>query len=141
MSANDANIAVLADHLAGKPSSKGIIATGIETDASKWTNRIAPNLAGIPETMLWALHNRACEARRCDTVLVDPDSIRIHETIDYDFARYFGNPEGSLAMRAAQIDSVLRNWIELHPDGLVVSLGPTFGTTPGNGIGLPIIGG
>ncbi len=73
--------------------------------------------------MLWALHNRACEAKRCDTVLVDPDSIRIHETIDYDFGRNFGNPEGSLAMRAAEIDGVLRKWIALHPDGLVVSLG------------------
>jgi hypothetical protein len=47
------------------------------------------------------LHNGACKARRYDTILVDPDSIRIHETIDYDFARHFGNPEGSLVMRAA----------------------------------------
>jgi len=107
LSANDATIAAI----------------GIETDASKSIDRIAPNLTGIPETMLWALHNRACEAKRPDSILIDPDSIRIHATIDYDFARHFGNPEGSLAMRAAEIDAVLRKWIARHPDGLVISLG------------------
>jgi hypothetical protein len=30
---------------------------------------------------------------------------------------------GSLAVRAAEIDRVLRRWLEHHPDGLVVSLG------------------
>lgn len=123
MSVTNSNIVVFADYCAGKVSLNDVNAVGIEADASILANRIAPNLAGIPETMLWPLHHRACEARRYDTVLVDPDSIRIHETIDYDFARHFGNPQGSLAMRAAEIDSALRKWIEHHPDGLVVSLG------------------
>jgi O-methyltransferase involved in polyketide biosynthesis len=73
--------------------------------------------------MLWALHNRASEARRPDTILVDPDSVRIHAAIDYDFARHFGEPMGSLAARAAEIDRVVRRWIVHHPDGFVVSLG------------------
>jgi hypothetical protein len=73
--------------------------------------------------MLWALHNRASEARRADGVLADPDSICIHDGIDYDFAGHFGEPGGSLAMRAAEIDRALRAWLADHPDGFVVSLG------------------
>jgi hypothetical protein len=84
---------------------------------------IAPELTGVSETMLWSLHNRASEARRFDGVLIDPDSVRIHEAIDYDFTRRFGDPLGFLAARAAEIDRVLRSWLERHPDGCVVSLG------------------
>ncbi|MDR3538680.1 MAG: hypothetical protein P4L71_19450, partial [Acetobacteraceae bacterium] len=84
---------------------------------------VVPDVWDVSETMLWALHNRASEAARPDGVLVDPDSIRIHKTIDYDFTGHFGTPQGSLAVRAAEIDRVLRHWIERHPHGLVVSLG------------------
>lgn len=84
---------------------------------------IDPELSGISETMLWSLHNRASEALRPDTILVDPESIRIHRALDYDFTRHFGVPGGSLAARAAEIDRVLRVWLDAHPDGMVVSLG------------------
>jgi O-methyltransferase involved in polyketide biosynthesis len=84
---------------------------------------IVPDLAGVPETMLWSLHNRASEARRPDGVIIDPDSVRIQLSIDYDFARHFGDPQGSLAARAAEIDRALRSWLERHPGGTVVSLG------------------
>jgi hypothetical protein len=84
---------------------------------------VIPGIGGVSETMLWALHNRATEARRPDGILIDPDSVRIHASIDYDFARNFGEPAGTLAARAVAIDSVLKRWIVRHPDGLVVSLG------------------
>jgi O-methyltransferase involved in polyketide biosynthesis len=86
-------------------------------------NRLVPNLTGVSETMLLALHNRAVEARRRGGVLVDPDSVRIYDAIDYDFLLRFGNSAGSLAARAAEIDRVLRRWLERCPDGFVVSLG------------------
>lgn len=82
-----------------------------------------PRLSDVPETMLWALHNRASEATRRDGVLADPDSVHIHQAIDYDFTRRFGEPSGSLAARAARIDEALRSWLERHPDGCVISLG------------------
>jgi O-methyltransferase involved in polyketide biosynthesis len=84
---------------------------------------IVPNLTDVSETLLWALHNRASEARRSDGVIIDPEALRIHDCIDYDFGRHFGDPVGSLAVRAAAIDRVLREWLEYHPGGTVVSLG------------------
>jgi len=93
--------------------------------------RIAANLSGVSETMLWSLHNRASETKRPDAVLHDPDSVRIHESIDYDYDAHFGDPCGSLAARAAAIDDVLRGWLERHPDGCVVSLGEGLETQAG----------
>jgi O-methyltransferase involved in polyketide biosynthesis len=84
---------------------------------------IEPSLTGVPETMLWALHNRASEASRRDGVLIDPDSVRIRQSINYNFNRRFGPPAGSLAARAAAIDKILERWITSHPNGTVVSLG------------------
>jgi O-methyltransferase involved in polyketide biosynthesis len=83
----------------------------------------SPQLNGVPETMLWSLYHRAVESRRPDAVLHDPDGIRIMEALDYDFAGHFGVPGGSLAARAAMIDRTIADWLDLHPDGLVVSLG------------------
>ncbi len=84
---------------------------------------IVPGITGVSETMLWSLYHRACEARRDDGVLIDPDSVHIQSAIDYDFPRHFGDPGGLLAARAAEIDRVLRAWIERHPEGTIVSLG------------------
>ena len=84
---------------------------------------VTPNLDGVSETMLWSLYGRACEARRPEGILVDPDSMRICEAIDYDFVGHFGHPIGSLAARAVEIDHLLRGWLKHHPDGLIVSLG------------------
>jgi O-methyltransferase involved in polyketide biosynthesis len=84
---------------------------------------IEPNLAGVSETMLWSLHNRASEAGRADGVIVDPESVRIQSAINYDFDRQFGAPLGLLAARAVEIDRTLRSWLAGHPDGIIVSLG------------------
>jgi O-methyltransferase involved in polyketide biosynthesis len=92
-----------------------------------------PALDGVPETMLWALHNRASEARRRDGVLTDPESLRIYRALAYDFDGHFGTPTGSLAMRAAAIDRALRNWLDAHPSGFVVSLGEGL-ETPSQGV-------
>jgi O-methyltransferase involved in polyketide biosynthesis len=123
LKANNANVAVFADYVAENASSQQGFESGIATDGVKQGDRIAPSVTGVSETMLWSLHSRACEARRHDTVLTDPDSINIHEAIDYDFTRHFGEAAGSLAVRAAEIDSALRRWLKRHPDGLIVSLG------------------
>ncbi|MFY1826919.1 class I SAM-dependent methyltransferase [Myxococcus fulvus] len=83
----------------------------------------AVNLTGVPETMLWTLHNRATEARRADTFLHDPACVRIYESIAYDFERSFGKADGSHPMRSRVFDDVVRPWMAAHPGGTVVELG------------------
>ncbi len=83
----------------------------------------SPQLSGVPETMLWSLYHRAVESGHSDAVLHDPDGVRIMEALDYDFAGNFGTPGGSLAARAAMIDRTIIDWLSLHPDGLIISLG------------------
>jgi O-methyltransferase involved in polyketide biosynthesis len=80
-------------------------------------------LAGVQETLLCALHNRAVEAQRPDTYLQDPDCVRIYQSIDYDFDRKFGRPRGAHPMRSRLFDLTLRPWLARHPGGTVVELG------------------
>ena len=82
-----------------------------------------PNLTGIPETMLWTLYNRAVEAKRADRVFDDPESIRIFDSLDYDFPRSFGDPDAAHALRAKYSDDLLKDWMRRHPGGTVISLG------------------
>jgi O-methyltransferase involved in polyketide biosynthesis len=84
---------------------------------------VVPDLAGVSETMLWSLYNRASEAQRPDSALIDPESVRIQSLLKYDFAAHFGVSLGSLAARAIEIDRALRSWLACHPEGIIVSLG------------------
>lgn len=81
------------------------------------------NLTGIPETMLWTLHNRANDAARLDGFLRDPLCVSIYRSIDYDYARSFGPPDASHPMRSRLVDDVVRPWLAAHPGGTVVELG------------------
>lgn len=86
------------------------------------TDQNAVCLSGVPETMLWTLHNRASEALRADGVLRDEDAARIYRSIDYDYERSFGKPDGSHALRSRVFDEALRPWMARHPGGTVVEL-------------------
>jgi O-methyltransferase involved in polyketide biosynthesis len=79
-------------------------------------------LTGVPETMLWTLHNRASEAKRPDTFLRDPECVRIYESIAFDYERSFGKPNTSHPMRSRLFDDVVRGWMAAHPAGTVVEL-------------------
>ena len=84
---------------------------------------LVPGLSGIPETMLWTLHNRAREAMRANARLSDPDAIRVYASIDYDYERNFGRPDGSHALRSLLFDEAVRHWLRRYPEGTVVELG------------------
>lgn len=79
-------------------------------------------LGGVPETMLWTLHNRASEALRADAWLRDDDAVRIYRAIRYDYERSFGRPDSSHAMRSLVFDEALKPWLAAHPGGTVVEL-------------------
>lgn len=80
------------------------------------------NLTGVPETMLWTLHNRASEAMRADAWLQDPDAVRIYQSLQYDYLRSFGHPDSSHAIRSLVFDQALQPWLQAHPGGTVVEL-------------------
>lgn len=80
-------------------------------------------LHGVPETMLWTLHNRASESLRPDGMIRDPEAERIYRSIAYDYERSFGKPDASHAVRSLQFDEVVRDWMQRHPGGTVVELG------------------
>ena len=74
-------------------------------------------LAGVPETLLWNLYQRATEARRPDRVLDDPWAVELVDRIDYPFAERFGS--GSLgqwqALRASRFDLEVRRFLADTP--------------------------
>ncbi|MEY6434021.1 class I SAM-dependent methyltransferase [Thioalkalicoccus limnaeus] len=80
-------------------------------------------LTGVPETMLWTLHNRASEALRPDGFIRDREAVRLYQAIAYDYERRFGRPDGSHATRSAVFDEVVATWMANHPVGTVVELG------------------
>lgn len=86
-------------------------------------DKLAVELGGIPETLLWPLHCRAGEARRAGTALPDPRAVALVDAVDYPFEQRFGRPHASLALRAACFDEQVRDFLRAHPDGSVVSLG------------------
>lgn len=94
-----------------------------EPDAAGLGEVSGSELTGVPETMLWTLHNRAGEALRPDAILDDPRAIAIYQAIDYDYAARFGPAEPSHAVRAVVFDEQVSAFLQRHPDGVVINLG------------------
>jgi O-methyltransferase involved in polyketide biosynthesis len=82
-------------------------------------------LQGIPETALWTLYMRAVEAGRPDSVIDDPQAVRLLERIDFPFEERFGPPRAGQwqALRARAFDDEVSRFLAANPDGTVVALG------------------
>jgi len=83
---------------------------------------IKPDLSGVPETLLWTLHNRASESMRADAWIRDEHAVRIYRSLDFDYERTFGKPDGSHAIRSLMFDEAVVDWMRAHPAGRVVEL-------------------
>ncbi len=81
------------------------------------------SLSGVPETMLWTLHNRAAEAMRADGIIRDEKAIEIYRAIGGDGEGLFGKAEPSHAVRSLDFDNAVEAFLRQHPDGTVVNLG------------------
>lgn len=87
------------------------------------------DLAGVPETMLWPLWNRAYDAKRRDRLIDDPLAVQLVEEIDYDFCKSFGPPNRSHAIRARVCDDLIRAFLEQEGNtACVVALGEGLDT-------------
>lgn len=82
----------------------------------------ASDLVGVPQTMLWTLHNRAAESLRHDGWLRDDEAVRLYREIPFDYERFFGKSDGSHAVRATMFDEALVPWLRAHPGGTVIEL-------------------
>lgn len=76
-------------------------------------------------TMLATLYGRALDARSAEPILGDPTAQEAVARIDYDFGKFRMNSDHalSIALRAKVFDDWTRNFIDLHPTGMVVHLG------------------
>jgi O-methyltransferase involved in polyketide biosynthesis len=84
--------------------------------------RIAVDLSGIPETLLWNLGRRAAAARTRKPLLQDPRAVEIVDRLDYDFGDA-SRGAGWQAVRVATFDAAIRRFLARHPSGTVVALG------------------
>ncbi|MFC7309044.1 class I SAM-dependent methyltransferase [Streptomyces monticola] len=95
--------------------------------------RVRPDLDGVPETLLWTLWNRACEARRPDSVLRDPMAVRLVEALDYPFEERLGRPSPLFAqtqgLRSLCFDRSIANYVARRPAATVVALGEGLETS------------
>ncbi len=88
--------------------------------------KIRPNLTGVPETMLWTLHNRATEYMRPDSIMKDKWSEEIYHKLDYDYETVFGPGHPSHSLRSIMFDRYLSAFLGEHPDGVIPNhLDPT----------------
>ena len=87
------------------------------------TERVDLDLDGVPETMLWTLHNRASEAAKPRGLLRDPRCVEIYRAIDYDYERSFGQAGPSHAVRSAIFDRLVQEFLAAFPDAAIVNLG------------------
>jgi O-methyltransferase involved in polyketide biosynthesis len=90
-------------------------------------SKVIPELAGVPETLLWTLYQRASEAARPRSALRDPWAVELCRRIDYPFVQRFGRARGTvaqlIALGARGFDDVVRAFLDTSPGGTVVALG------------------
>jgi len=95
------------------------------------TNEVS--LGSVQETLLLPLWGRAFETRKKNSLLVDPDAVRIIDSIKYDFSRMEKkvNPLSRVAWisRSLYFDGEIRKFIEKSPDATIVNIGCGLDTT------------
>ncbi|WP_228980727.1 class I SAM-dependent methyltransferase [Streptomyces sp. DH12] len=82
---------------------------------------------------MWTLYHRAAEAARKDSVLPDPQAVRLVNQLDFPFRQRLGRPRPwvaqILALRALAFDGVVRAFLSARPGGTVIALGEGLETT------------
>ena len=82
-------------------------------------------LKGVEETLMIPLWGRAIATQR-GCLIDDPAAVDLVGRLDYDFGSKLEHARAiapMLAVRAARFDEAVRDFIDRHPDGVVVELG------------------
>lgn len=94
------------------------------------SNKIAPELSGVSETLLIPLWARANEQSRPDPLIRDPHSARIANRLNYDFASFQKKrvEAENFCARSRVVDEVVSAHLKAHPKTTVVEFGPGLDT-------------
>lgn len=89
------------------------------------TGKTAPLLTGVAETLLIPLYVRARETSRADALLKDDAAVDLVGRIAYDFPRIRlqGHDLLGLILRVREFDRFIKDFLQAHPDGVVVHIG------------------
>ena len=97
------------------------------------SEKVKIDLSSVNETLLLPLWGRAEEAGMKDPVLRDRTSADLISRIDYDFTRFRSRIRRfqilTLAIRAREFDSMIRDFIQRHPCAVIVNIGAGLDTT------------
>jgi O-methyltransferase involved in polyketide biosynthesis len=87
--------------------------------------KISPSLSGVPETLLIPLYQRAQEAQRADAMLKDDKAVEIVRKLNADFSNFKLQQHDivALVLRVREFDRFARDFLTVHPDGVVVHIG------------------
>lgn len=84
-----------------------------------------PPLSAVAETLLLPLWARAVESARPDALFQDPQAAAVMAALDYDFTRF--DPDSpacaALAVRTRLFDDRTREFLQQHPDAVVLEIG------------------
>ena len=94
------------------------------------SEKVNPQLAGVPETLLIPLWARAIEQSRSDPLIVDPDAARIVAALNYDFGKFQRQrvETENFCVRSRVMDEVVSEILTAHPGTTVVEFGPGLDT-------------
>jgi len=90
------------------------------------SKKVDPQLVGVPETLLIPLWARALEQSQPDPLIVDPDSRRITESLDYDFTQFQKKrvEVENFCVRSRIVDDVVSEILSANRGTPVVEFGP-----------------
>lgn len=95
--------------------------------------KVRIDLRSVNETLLLPLWGRAEESKMKDPVLKDRTAAELVDRIDYDFNRFHSRIRRflilTLAIRAREFDSMIRDFIQRHPKAVIVNIGAGLDTT------------
>ncbi|MEO0827578.1 MAG: class I SAM-dependent methyltransferase [Cyanobacteria bacterium J06635_15] len=82
-------------------------------------------LTGVAETLMITLYARAVETQRDDSLFQDPKAVEITQSTDYNFEKYAKGWSSKLGVviRVQEYDRIVKNFIETHPEAIVINLG------------------
>jgi len=111
----------------------GVIFIKNEVSGMESSLKVKINLQNVHETLLLPLWGRAEESKMKDSVLKDRKAVELIDRIDYDFSKFHSQVKRfqilTLAIRAREFDSIIRDFIQRHPRGTIVNIGAGLDTT------------